>query len=266
MTIEFGASVDQADPLVEATGLGMDIVQIMLGDPQSWRGPELSYPGGADTLRAAAQSAGVGIFVHAPYVINVASPNNRIRIPSRKLLQKTLDAAARIKARGVIVHGGHVRAEDEPQIGYRNWFKAIDGLNISCPLLIENTAGGKNAMARFLDSIGRLWDSISESENIAKVGFCLDTCHAHAAGLDLIGLVNQVKQLTGRVDLVHLNDSRDAAGSGADRHANLGQGQIDPDALIQVVVDAEAPVILETPGGSAGHRSDLEWIRSRLGK
>lgn len=266
MSIELGANVDQSDPLAEAAALDMAVIQIMLGDPQSWQAPQVSYPGGAETLRADAQAAGVGIFVHAPYVINVASPNNRIRIPSRKLLQKTVDLATRIGARGVIVHGGHVRAGDEAAVGYRNWFKAVDGLNATCPVLIENTAGGKNAIARYLESLERLWASISESATIERIGFCLDTCHAHAAGLPMDGLVDQVRGITGRLDLVHLNDSRDLPGSGADRHANLGRGQVDPQALVQVVVDAGAPVILETPGGIEGHRADLEWLRQRLGR
>jgi len=78
---------------------GADAVQIQLGDPQSWNKPSVEYPGGAEALRDAAKEAGVGLYVHAPYVINVASANNRLRIPSRKLLQQTVDAAGRNSAR-----------------------------------------------------------------------------------------------------------------------------------------------------------------------
>ena len=63
---------------------------------------------------------------------------------------------------------------------------------------------------------------------------------------------------------MHVNDSRDAAGSGADRHANLGKGQADPEFIMQVIRDAAAPVIIETPGGVADHIADLDWIRTRL--
>ena len=96
-----------------------------------------------------------------------------------------------------------------------------------CPVLIENTAGGDRAMARRLEAIERLWEVVGQFD----VGFCLDTCHAHAGGIELASAVDAVKAITGRIDLVHCNDSRDTFDSGADRHANIGAGQLDPDDL-----------------------------------
>ena len=264
MTIRLGAHVDSANPLADAAALGAEVVQLFLGDPQSWKKPATLYPAGAAALKEAAATDGVGIVVHAPYVINVASTNNRIRIPSRKLLQQTVTEAAAIGAIGVVVHGGHVTADEDPDVGYANWRKAVDSLQLEVPIFIENTAGGNNAMTRYLESIDRLWAGIASSVNLDRVGFCLDTCHAHAAGLDLAGLVGRVKEITGRVDVVHCNDSRDLAGSGADRHANLGRGLADGDAIAQVVKDAGAPTLLETPGGVAEHVQDLDWLRQRL--
>ena len=77
-------------------------------------------------------------------------------------------------------------------------------------------------------------------------------------------MVDEVRSITGRIDLVHCNDSRDEFDSGADRHANVGAGKIDPDLLAQVVRDAGAPVVFETPGGPEEHRADFEAVRSRL--
>lgn len=262
--IELGAHVDQADPIAEARARGANISQQFLGDPQSWKAPRFDYPGGAAALKQDASRAGIGLYVHAPYIVNVASTNNRIRIPSRKILQQQVSAAAEIGARGVIVHGGHVSAADDLIAGYVNWFKAVDGLRFDCPIFIENTAGGENAMTRTLEGIERLWEAISASANVDQVGFCLDTCHAHASGEELEDLVARIKAITGRIDLVHANDSRDAAGSGADRHANLGQGQADPEFIMQVIREAEAPVIIETKGGRDAQIADLNWIRARL--
>src|SRR5690606_8237701 len=112
------------------------------------------------------------------------------------------------------------------------------------PILIENTAGGGNAMARRLDRIARLWDALDGFD----VGFCLDTCHAHAGGEDLADVVDRVKAITGRIDLIHCHDPRDAFGSGADRHANLGKGTIDPELIVAVCRAAGAPIAVETPG------------------
>jgi deoxyribonuclease-4 len=259
-----GAHVDQTDPIAEGVARGADIVQFFLGDPQGYKGPEVRYAGGASALRSAAEDAGIGLYVHAPYLVNVATTNNRIRIPSRKLLQQHLDAAASIGARGLFVHGGHVNKDDDPAVGFDNWRKAVEATDLKIPLLIENTAGGDNAMTRELDRIAQVWNAISGASGFENVGFCLDTCHAHASGISLSTVVDQVRAITGRIDLVHANDSRDEFGSGADRHANLGAGHADPDALAAVLRDAGSPVLVETPGGVEEHVADFEWVRARV--
>jgi deoxyribonuclease IV len=263
-TLHIGAHVDQADPIGAAIERGATLSQFFLGDPQGYKGPEFQYDGGADALRAAAEEHGIDLYVHAPYIINVATTNNRIRIPSRKLLQQHIDAAASIGAKGLIVHGGHVNKDDDPAKGFDNWRKAVEATDLKLPLLIENTAGGTNAMTRYLERIAGVWDAISSCEQADRVGFCLDTCHAHAGGNALETVVDDVRRITGRIDLVHCNDSRDEFDSGADRHANLGTGKVDPDLLAAVVRDAGAPVVLETPGGAADHVADIEWLRERV--
>jgi deoxyribonuclease-4 len=264
MTLPIGAHVEQSDPVAAAAAPDVPLVQFFLGNPQSYKGPVLEYAGGAAALRADAQAAGVDLYVHAPYLINVATTNNRQRIPSRKLLQQHVDAAAEIGAKGLIVHGGHVTDEDDPAKGYDNWRKAVEATDLKVPLLIENTAGGTNAMTRYLERIAGVWDAIESAEGADQVGFCLDTCHAHAGGNAMETVVEDVLRITGRIDLVHCNDSRDSFDSGADRHANLGAGQIDPDVLAAVVRDAGAPVVLETPGPADAHVADIAWLRERL--
>ncbi len=202
--------------------------------------------------------------MHAPYVLIEATTNNRIRIPSRKFLQQYLHAAASVGAAGVIVHGGHVLKNDDPATGFDNWRKCIDGLEMPVPLLIENTAGGDNAMARRLERIERLWAAIGQAKGGDTVGFCLDTCHAHAGGEELVGLVDRVKAITGRIDLVHANDSRDLFDSGADRHANFGEGEVGTEALAEVVKLAAVPVVVETPGGRDGQAADIAWLKENV--
>ena len=260
-SVVVGAHVAQEDPVAEAVARGTTLVQTFLGDPQSYKGPEIRYPGGADALREAVADAGVDLYVHAPYIVNVATTNNRIRIPSRKLLQQHVDAAASVGATALIVHGGHVGKTDDPATGFDNWRKAIEATDLKLPLLIENTAGGDNAMARHLDRIAGVWDAVSRAEGFEQVGFCLDTGHAWAGGIDLGTAVERVRAITGRIDLVHANDSRDAFDSGADRHANFGSGQLPPDEFAAVVREAGAPVVCETPGGAEEHRADFAWLR-----
>ena len=102
-------------------------------------------------------------------------------------------------------------------------------------------------MARELDAVARLWEAVGEF----GAGFVLDTCHAWAAGWDLTTVVDDVRAITGRIDLVHLNNSRDAAGSSRDRHAPLADGEIPVELLLEVARAADCPVVLETPGDAA---------------
>ena len=262
--LRIGAHVDQEDPVGDVLARGGRLAQIFLGDPQSYKGPVIRYADGAAALKAAAEAADIDLYVHAPYPINVAATNNRIRIPGRKLLQQHLHGAAEIGAKGVIVHGGHLGKDEDAAVGFDNWRKCIDGLDMPVPLLIENTAGGDNAMARRLEAIARLWDAIGAASGGDTVGFCLDTCHAHAGGNDLSTVVDEVRRITGRIDLVHANDSRDDFDSGADRHTNFGSGRIDGSALADVVRAAGAPVVCETPGGQEGQAADIAWLTERV--
>jgi deoxyribonuclease IV len=259
-----GAHFHIDNPLAEAIALGANAAQFFLGDPQGWKGPVI--PGGDPAaIRDGYAAADMDIYIHAPYVINVATSNNRIRIPSRKLLDGQLQAAASIGARGLIVHGGYVTAGVDLEEGLENWRKAVERIERPLPMLIENTAGGDGAMARSLDAIARLWDAVTGAAGDGEqIGFCLDTCHANSAGIDLADAVDRIKAITGRIDLVHCNNSRDEFGSGRDRHANLTAGTIDPALLLGVVRAAGAPVICETPAEDGGLAGDIAWLKEHL--
>jgi deoxyribonuclease IV len=261
--VRIGAHDREGDPLTVVKATGGDVVQFFLGDPQGWDAP--TFPGGdAAALRDALAAAGVDVYIHAPYGINVASPNNRIRIPSRKLLAQQLEAAAAVGAKGLVVHGGHVTGGVADETGYDNWRKAMERIARPVPLLVENTAGGDHAVARGVDAVARLWDTIGDlagGGGQGQIGFCLDTCHAYAGGDELPGIVDRLKAITGRIDLVHCNNSRDEFGSGRDRHAPIESGEIDPAQLLAVVRGAGAPVISETPDPAA----DIRWLRQHLG-
>jgi deoxyribonuclease IV len=257
MAVAIGAHVKSDDPLGWAKSTGASAVQFFLTDPQAWKQPD-EHPD-ADAIRASELT----VYIHAPYRINVATTNNRIRVPSRKLLAQHAEGAAKIGAKGIIVHGGHLNESDDPAIGFDNWRKtfayaANDG-GFALPVLIENTAGGTNAMARRFDRLARLWDAVGEF----GAGFCLDTCHAYAGGEDLAGIVDRVLAITGRIDLVHANNSRDDFDSGADRHANFDAGTIDAAVIADVCRAAGSDVIVETPGPE-GQSADIDYLRASI--
>ena len=246
-----GAHVPSEDPLGHAKDVGAQCLQLFAGPPQSWKKPP-PLPD-AEKLK----KSSLPVYVHAPYLINVASPNNRVRIPSRKILAHTIERCEELGAAGVIVHGGH--AEDGVERGFIRWRKVFEELETDVPILIENTAGGNNAMARKIDVLAQLWEHLDDFE----VGFCFDTCHAHAAGEDLSDAVERVLAATGRIDLVHANSSRDAAGSGADRHENFAEGQVAVDDIVAMVKASKAPaVICETPW--PGIADDIAVLKKEL--
>lgn len=249
--MKIGAHVRDDDPLSAALERGADAVQFFLADPQGWKAPA-RHP---QTEALAAED--IEVFIHSPYIVNVASLNNRIRIPSRKLVAQHAKAAAEVGASGLVVHGGHVRREEDPAEGLANWRKLFERASFEVPILIENTAGGDGAMSKEMDMLARLWDEVGEF----GTGFCLDTCHAFSAGWDLDTVVDKVMAVIGRIDLLHCNNSRDPFGSGRDRHANVvGEaGTIDPETLVEVATAAGAPIIVETP--AEGQAEDIAYLR-----
>ena len=143
--------------------------------------------------------------------------------------------------------------------GFENWHKVFEREEFPLPILIENTAGGNHAIARRFDRLARLWDAVGEF----GVGFCLDTCHAYAGGEELTTVVERVMAITGRIDLVHANSSRDEFDSGADRHANFDSGTIEAEQIAAVCHAAGSDVIVETPGD--GQRADIAFLHEHLG-
>ena len=252
-----GAHVPAALPLDAARRRRAEVIQVFLSAPRAWRPPKERDD--AAQLRA----SNLPVYVHAPYLVNVVAGDPEVRTRSRQSLVATTRAAEAIGAAGVVVHGGHQPLDAPLDAGIEAWRTLLSGLGHQVPILIENTAGGRNAMAREPARFAALWAGLADLE--VPLGVCLDTCHLHAATPeDLLTSFDRVRTAVGRVDLLHVNDSRDEPGSGRDRHANLGAGTIDPEALVEVVRRADAPVVVETPGGTSGQAGDLEWLRQRL--
>ncbi|HEY0804755.1 MAG TPA: TIM barrel protein, partial [Pseudonocardiaceae bacterium] len=118
--MRIGAHVRDNDPLRAAAETGAEVVQFFLCDPQSWDPPKV-HP-----QTAALHEAGLTIFIHSPYQINIASTNNRLRIPSRKAVADHAKVAAQVGAAGLIVHGGHVTRDEDIDTGLDNWRKLFE--------------------------------------------------------------------------------------------------------------------------------------------
>ena len=266
--LRIGAHVGPDDPIAEAAARGADLVQIFLGDPQGWKDPVVAYAGGAAALRAAAEEAGLDLYVHAPYRLNVATANNRIRIPSRKLLGQARGGRGRDRRQGA----DRARRARAARTTTRSAASTTGPRPSSAgtpplPVLIENTAGGDGAMARRLDRIARLWEVLEDRVDARRwpgsASAWTPATPTPAARSSPASSTGSRPSPAGSTWCTPTTRGT-TFDSGADRHANFGSGQIDGDDLLAVVAAAGAPVVCETPGGAEGQGADIAWLRERL--
>jgi deoxyribonuclease-4 len=259
--MRLGAHLPTRDPLATADRLGLDVLQLHLSSPRTWQPP---MP--RDDARELRRSERV-VSVHAPYLCNPASADPQVRERTAALLQATLDAAATVGASGVVVHAGSAGVQGSIDDAVTRWCELLPRLGGTVPLWIENTASGSASVGRHLDSVARLFTALRDLPSAQiRIGACLDTAHAYVAdatAADKPGeWVRRFVEATGGVDLVHLNDSAAPAGSGRDRHANLGAGVMGLACLAEMIAAAQAPAaVIETPGADERRAQDVEILR-----
>ena len=256
--------------LAYAARVGAEAVQVFVSNPRGWA-PAAGRPAEDAAFREGCASSGIRAFVHAPYLINFGSPTPATLAHSVGALSHALTRAAAIGAVGVVVHGGSAVAGGTRERALAQLREAVlplldDG---GPALLIEPTAGGGEPLAATIDQLGEVF-SVLESH--PRLGVCLDTCHAFAAGEDLTARGGVKKVLDhlvavvgrGRLRLVHANDSRDPLGSSRDRHESLGAGTLGLGVFQQLVrhpAVRRAAVVVETPGDEAGHLRDIGLLK-----
>ncbi|RZU10192.1 endonuclease IV [Kribbella rubisoli] len=228
--------------LGEAEAVDAEIIQLFAGNPRSWI-PAAFDPAADEAFRTACAERDLPVVVHAPHLINLCSPSDLVLSRSTAALELTMQRAASLGASTVVVHAGSLVTKGrraEVLRGLRDLVVPIAQRWHDVRLLIEPTAGAGEAAASTIESSIEYLDALDEPE----IGLCLDTCHLHAAGEDLTA----VKQVADRVGLIHVNDSRDPAGSRRDRHESLGRGTIGLAALETVLSGLHGiPLLVETP-------------------
>lgn len=263
-----------------AERIGAETVQVFLGNPRGWA---LSQGDAAEdaAFAEACRAAGVPAFVHTPYLVNLGSPTPATYERSVASVAHNLVRGVRIGAQGVVVHtgscvddGGYATGLTQVREGL---LPLLDALDEHSPwLLLEPTAGqGRSLCATVAD----LEPYLEALEHHPRVGICLDTCHAFAAGEPLdepggaVDTVDRVLAVAGadRLRLVHANDSKDPRGSMRDRHEKIGQGHIGEPAFGELLAHpalARVPFVLETPGSRDVDDPDialLKRLRDRVG-
>ncbi len=275
-----GAHVSVAGGLATAFARGADLgceaLQVFVKNASQWRGKPL-VPADVDAFRAAHAAAGpLPLVAHGAYLINLCAVDPAILERSRAGLADELGRCAALGVSGLVVHpGAHLGAGEAA--GLAAIARSIDAVFAELPggpgarLLLEQTAGQGSVLGWRLEQLAEIRRQLGAPE---AVGFCLDTCHAFAAGYDL-RTAAAVEDFLAEVDrhlgfdavgCVHLNDSTGDLGSRKDRHAPIGEGAIGREGFRRLLAEprlAGVPMILETPLGDdeQGHARDLATLR-----
>ena len=280
MAAPLGAHVSIAGGVSRAlprgSELDCDVLQIFVKNASQWRAKPLARDE-IERFRTAHQESEIGsIVAHASYLINLATTDPDKLEKSRSAVIDELQRCDQLGVSGLVVHpGAHLGAGldaglEKIATSLRSIFDAYPDLRAR--VLLENTAGQGTLVGFELDHLARIIDK-TDCED--RIGVCIDTCHAFAAGY-AIHLSSGYERLVSEIDSLfdprepscfHLNDSRYPLESHRDRHANIGRGEIGIEAFARLLHDprfAEVPMILETPIGDdgEGHRRDLETLRS----
>jgi deoxyribonuclease-4 len=245
-------------------------IQIFTKTPNQWREPRLSAD---ETARFRAELAKTPIRVvasHDSYLINLASPAPALRARSIICLKGEL---ARCRALGVpfvVTHPGNYM--DDREAGMRRNAAAYNECLAAVPgpmILIENTAGAGTALGASFEELAELRARV-RPELRERVGFCVDTCHLHAAGYNLVrdwervwGLWNEIVALE-HLRCLHLNDSQAPLGSRRDRHAPIAEGTMGAEPFRRIMRDRRFRTvmkIIETPKGDDPVASDRRMLR-----
>lgn len=255
--------------LQRAEERGCETMQIFNQSPRMWRPTKYSRDDFTAFRERLAKSEVESVYIHAVYLINVASDDAEVWRKSLTSLTHALTVGNGIGAGGVIVHPGSGKGQ-KPAPTFKRLGRAIQealASTESCPLLFENTAGAGFTIGRTFEELAT---AIEVSGGHERLGVCLDSCHLLASGYEVrqrAALSNVIDEFDrdvgiGRLRALHLNDSQTALGSNRDRHANLGEGELGEEGLRVFLGEKRfkrLPVLLEVPGPD-GHGPDKQQI------
>lgn len=271
-----------ASAFPRAVELGCDALQVFVKNANAWRAKPLPATeiGAFRAAHAATPGpsapAPLPLVAHAGYLINLCSPKPDVHEKSHAALVDELERCSALGVPGLVLHPGAHLGEGE-EVGLDGIARALDAVHAALPdatarVLLENTAGQGTVLGSRLEQLAAI---LARVDAPGRVGVCLDTCHAFAAGYDLrsddgyAAFVDEVARTVTlqRVAAVHLNDSVFGLGSRKDRHASIGEGELGRATFARWLADArwgDVPMVLETPLGDdgLGHARDLATLRA----
>lgn len=288
--------------LDEAESLGFDTVQVFTKNQRQWKtkplddGARDAWLGRLDELGWRGRAV-----AHDSYLINLASPDDALWEKSIDLMRIEIERCHALGIPALVSHPGAHMGEGV-EAGLRRIARAYatifeDTKDCDVTLCFENTAGGGTTLGRSFEELARLRELVLDASphhtspaGLARVGFCLDSCHALAAGYDIAShakgdgtgkrrtldegerlgeaMLDEFEAVCGleHLRVLHLNDSIGARGSHRDRHAHIGKANVAKGAFAALVNHPglrAVPKILETPKGE--DEKGRSWDRINLG-
>jgi deoxyribonuclease-4 len=264
--IHVGTAGGAPNAVLRATEIGANTLQIFSSSPRTWRAPQVD-PQQGKRMRALRAEHDVGpLVIHTSYLVNVCSQNQEVRRKSVDAFRGEIERALAYGAEYLVLHPGSwngLTRDEGLKLAAASIERAIDGLpwqGTPFTILIENTAGAEFSLGGSFDQVAEL---VALLRNHAPVAVCLDTCHTHVAGYDIVseaGYVETMRQIASTIgfDSVrvwHCNDAKAERGSRLDRHQHIGQGTIGIEPFRRLLNDprfAHAAFIAETPVDEEG--------------
>ncbi|HWF65987.1 MAG TPA: deoxyribonuclease IV [Acidobacteriaceae bacterium] len=255
-----------ANAVRRAPEIGANTLQIFSSSPRMWRAGKITAEQARQT-RAARAELGVGpLVIHTSYLVNVCSQSDEVRQKSIVCFRGEIERALALGAEYLVIHPGSYRGMTRAQgltFAAESIERAIDGVpwqGTPFQILIENTAGAEHSLGGSFEQVAELIECLRKH---APVAACLDTCHTHVSGYDIVSeagwaeTVAQVEKTIGCeiVRVWHCNDAKAARGSKLDRHQHIGEGQIGLDPFRRLLREpkfAHCAFIAETPVDAPG--------------
>lgn len=263
-------------PFAYADAIGASVIQVFVTNPRGWARGD-GDPMQDQLFRDESAKRDLTSFIHAPFLVNLGSPNSSTYENSLATTAHALKRASEIGSEGVVIHTGSAVDADFVADAWKQihdgMMPILNSLDESGPfLLLEPTAGQGQSLCKRLSDLTLYFEALGWHP---KVGVCLDTCHVFAAGHDIArsgGMTETLAdffQVIGhdRLKLIHVNDSMDVCGSLKDRHASIGEGHIGTEAFGELVRNpaiSNVPLILETPGNEAEHAREIKLLNGLM--
>lgn len=275
--VHLGTAGGASNAVLRAQEIGANTFQIFSSSPRMWRAPKVD-PAQCERMRELRAKHDVGpLVIHTSYLVNVCSQNEETRQKSIGAFRGEMELALAFGAEYLVLHPGSWKGmtrDEGLKLAAESIERAIDGLpwqGTSFSILIENTAGAECSLGGSFDQVAEL---VALLRNHAPVGVCLDTCHTHVAGYDIVSesgyeeTMVQIEATVGfdAVRVWHCNDAKAARGSKLDRHEHIGQGTIGNEPFRRLLNDprfAHSAFIAETPVDEEGDEAkNVRVLRS----